>query len=197
MLSLEQISLQINNSNLFNIAFSLLPSCIMYLKGANGSGKTSLLRMIAGIQQPSSGKILFYNQEICNLAKPYCNYIGHNLGLKSELKVLDYLKFWSKVYNSTETLEAAIHYFDLFDLLDKKCYELSKGNKKRVELSKLLCCQSDLWLLDEVESNLDDKNSRLLNNLIVSKANNNGIVIISSHLEPTIKSAVVLDLGRK
>lgn len=194
MLSLDQVSLQTNNSKLFDVSITFLPSSIVYIKGANGSGKTSLLRMIAGISIPEGGKIIFKGQDISQLQKPYCNYIGHHLGLKSEIRVLEYLQFWAGVYNSFEALEPAIHYFGLNDILDKRCYELSKGNKKRVELSKLLCCHSGLWLLDEVESNLDKKNLHLLHNLIISKANNGGIVLISSHQEPLVKSALILDL---
>ncbi len=190
MLSLHQLQFK----NLFDLNITFLPSSITYIKGANGCGKSSLLRMIAGIMQPSSGNIYYRNRNINNIAKLYCTYIGHNLGLKSEMTVFENLKFWSEIYNSAETLYAAIHYFKLHDLLDKKCYSLSSGMQKIVAIARLIACQSDLWLLDEVDTNLSKENRDLLNNLIVMKTNSGGIVLLSSHLESSIKSAQILQL---
>lgn len=193
MLSFHQLKFSIYQKKLFdNLSITFLNSAITYVKGANGCGKTSLLRMIAGIMQPNSGNIFYKNLNINNIAKPYCTYIGHNLGLKLEMTVFENLKFWSEIYNSVETLDAAIHYFKLYDLLDEKCYTLSSGLQKVVALARLIACQSDLWLLDEVETNLSKENRDLLNNLIVMKANSGGIVLLSSHTENHIKSAQIL-----
>ncbi|HJD66485.1 MAG TPA: heme ABC exporter ATP-binding protein CcmA [Rickettsia endosymbiont of Bembidion nr. Transversale] len=195
MLSFHQLKFNIYQKQLFdNLSITFLDSAITYIKGANGCGKTSLLRMVAGIMQPSNGNIFYKNLNINNIAKPYCTYIGHNLGLKLEMTVFENLKFWSEIYNSVETLDAAIHYFKLYDLLDEKCYTLSSGLQKVVALARLIACQSDLWLLDEVETNLSKENRDLLNNLIVMKANSGGIVLLSSHTENHIKSAQILQL---
>ncbi|ABV79796.1 Heme exporter protein A [Rickettsia bellii OSU 85-389] len=195
MLSFHQLKFNIYQKQLFdNLSITFLDSAITYIKGANGCGKTSLLRMIAGIMQPSNGNIFYKNLNINNIAKPYCTYIGHNLGLKLEMTVFENLKFWSEIYNSVETLDAAIHYFKLYDLLDEKCYTLSSGLQKVVALARLIACQSDLWLLDEVETNLSKENRDLLNNLIVMKANSGGIVLLSSHTKNHIKSAQILQL---
>ncbi|HJD55252.1 MAG TPA: heme ABC exporter ATP-binding protein CcmA [Rickettsia endosymbiont of Pyrocoelia pectoralis] len=190
MLSLHKLQFK----DLFNLSLTFLPSSITYIKGANGCGKTSLLRMIAGITQPSSGNIYYKNVDINNIPKPYCTYIGHNLGLKLEMTVFENLKFWSEIYNSLETLEAAIHYFKLHEILDEKCYNLSKGMHKMVAAARLIACQSNLWLLDEIETNLSKENRDLLNNLIAMKANSGGIILLSSHLENAIKSAQILQL---
>lgn len=195
MLSFHQLKFNIYQKQLFdNLSITFLDSAITYIKGANGCGKTSLLRMVAGIMQPSNGNIFYKNLNINNIAKPYCTYIGHNLGIKLEMTVFENLKFWSEIYNSVETLDAAIHYFKLYDLLDEKCYTLSSGLQKVVALARLIACQSDLWLLDEVETNLSKENRDLLNNLIVMKANSGGIVLLSSHTENHIKSAQILQL---
>lgn len=198
MLSFNQLTCTINGTPLFNnLSLTLLPFSITYLQGANGCGKTSLLRIIAGIQKPTKGHIYLGSRPgivIDNIKKPYCTYIGHNFGLKSELTIFENLKFWSSIYNSLEALEASIHYFKLGDILSKKYYQLSAGNQKKVALSTLLSCQSDLWLLDEVESNLDQENRSLLHNLIISKANNGGIVLMTSHEQPAIKTAQILKL---
>ena len=190
MLTLNQIACKIDDRYLFsNLSLTLLPSSIIYLKGSNGCGKTSLLRIIAGIQEPSNGHILKSKE-----MSP-CLYIGHNLGIKPELTVMQHIQMWASVYNSKETIGAVIHYMGIEHILEKRCYQLSAGNQKKVALTKLMICKSDLWLLDEIDVNLDSKNKEFLNGLIVTKANNSGIVILTSHADQIpIKSANVLNL---
>ena len=204
ILSFYKLSFLINGQDLLNsLSVSFLPSAIVHLYGKNGSGKSSLLKIVAGIQEPTCGFVYFgtpkEEQKLLspnNAIKPYCVYIGHRLGLKPELTVYENLKFWSEIYNSLETFEASIYYFNLQHILDTKCYELSRGNQQKVALSKLLSCQADLWLLDEVEANLDQQNKELLHNLMVLKANNGGIIINASHGSP-IKSAQILNLDER
>lgn len=176
---------------------SFLPSSIVYVRGENGCGKTSLLRIIAAIQKPTGGRVTFgiNSKPVFTLNKPHCTYIGHHLGIKQELSVFENIKFWSEIFDSPELISASITYFSLEEILDKKCYELSAGNKKKVALSRLILCPSKLWLLDEVDSNLDQSNKELLLNLIVSHANNGGIAFIASHNPPPIKTAQILNLS--
>ncbi|MCC8398325.1 MAG: heme ABC exporter ATP-binding protein CcmA [Rickettsia endosymbiont of Labidopullus appendiculatus] len=195
MLSFEHVTLIIDQKSIFtNISVTFLPSSIVYLQGANGCGKTSLLRMVSNLQDPTSGNVIYRSLNCKYLKKPYCTYIGHNLGLKSQITVLEHLKFWSTIYDSLETLESSIYYFRLHNILYEKCYRLSAGNQKKVALAKLIACQSNLWLLDEVEANLDQENKELLYNLIISKANNGGIILLTSHSNIDIKSAQIINL---
>jgi heme exporter protein A len=197
MLSLNSVCINTNKTSLLkDVSISFLPSSIVYVKGKNASGKTSLLRTIAGIQKPAKGLITLgkNNISIEEFAKPYCTYIGHKIGVKPELTVYENIYFWSQIYNSAESAMAAIFYFKLQDLIDSKCYELSAGQKQKVALARLMACNSMIWLLDEVENNLDTENKELLNNLIISKADSGGIIIISTHHEPSIKSAMTINL---
>ncbi len=195
MLSFEQVTFIIEQKSIFtNISVTFLPSSIVYLQGANGCGKTSLLRMVSNLQDPTSGSVVYRSLNCKYLKKPYCTYIGHNLGLKSQITVLEHLKFWSTIYDSLETLESSIYYFKLYNILHEKCYRLSAGNQKKVALAKLIACQSNLWLLDEVEANLDQENKELLYNLIISKANNGGVILLTSHSNIDIKSAQIINL---
>lgn len=198
MLSAHKLGFNINNVEIFSdFSFQLTSSTITYLQGSNGSGKTSLLRMIAGIQKPSSGKITYGKKaiDVDLLAKPYCLYIGHNIALKNELSVLENMQFWARFYDSIETVDAAIYYFNLGNILHKKCHELSAGNKQKLALTRLLTCKSDLWLLDEVDQNLDHSNKNILDNLIKTKANSGGLVILTTHETPRIKNANSINMN--
>lgn len=198
MLSLHSLSFITQGQKIFeNIAMTLFPSSIVYLKGKNGSGKTSLLRILAGIQKPTKGIVTYGKKStpIDKFNKPYCTYIGHKTGFKQELSVIDNLKYWAQIYNSEELVDAAIIYFHLQEHVYKKYYELSAGNQKKVALAKLITCQSNFWLLDEVDTNLDEENKKLLMNLIVSQADSGGIVVISSHNNPEIKTAQIINMS--
>lgn len=197
MLTTHKLGLSINDYVVFsNISITFLPSSITYLVGLNGSGKTSLLRSIAGIQQPSHGEVLFGKNQLPAklVSKPFCVYIGHNNAIKNELTVLENLKLWSKFYNSYETIDAALYYFKLNQIAHTKCYELSAGNKQKVALARLLACNSNIWLLDEVDQNLDKNNQELLDKLIISKADSGGIIIMTTHEKPRITSANILNI---
>ncbi|RTK93238.1 MAG: heme ABC exporter ATP-binding protein CcmA [Rickettsiales bacterium] len=197
MLSLQLLGFFIDEKSIFqNISISFLPCSIIHLKGKNGSGKTSLLRMLAGIQSPSSGTITFGKESlpISYLHKPYCTYIGHQLAIKQELTVLQNILYWAKLYDSEMLIGAALSYFQLQDVIDTKCFELSAGNQKKVALARLISCSSKLWLLDEVDTNLDSSNKEILLNLILTHANNGGIVIFASHNDLQFKTAQIINL---
>lgn len=198
MLSLENLELTVDGEKIFSgLSAKFAPTTITFLQGHNGSGKTSLLRMLAGIQKPSVGKITFgeENVSISDLNRPYALYIGHHTGLKLELSVLDNVLSWARFYGSEETVDPALHYFSLHELAGAKCYELSAGNRQKVALARLLACHSHIWLLDEVDQNLDSNNRDLLDKLIVSKADTGGIIIMTTHTKPRIESGKILNMS--
>lgn len=198
MLSLNQVTLKINMRMIFqNISISFMPGAIVYLSGKNGSGKTSLLRIIADIVKTTSGNITISRDNILmhEVKKPYCVYIGHRLAIKNDLTVYENILSWAKMYNNTNTLAASVHYLGLKGLLDKKCYELSEGNKKKIAMTRLMLSSANIWLLDEMDNNLDKDNKMLLNNLIVTKANNGGIIIMATHNMPDIKGGIMINMS--
>jgi heme exporter protein A len=196
ILTIENLSLQYDKKQIFApISLSLLPGSIVFLSGKNGSGKTSFLRMIAGIiALQGEGRILINDIPISELPKPYLNFIEHQIAVLDHLTILENLEFWSVAYGSEIMIPSALSYFKLTEMMDQKSSELSAGNKKKVALARLACCDSDLWLLDEVEVNLDEENRALLYNMIAIKANNGGIVIISSHTKPPFENMISISL---
>lgn len=177
MISLNKLTYNINGKTLFkDLSMTFLPSSVVCLYGSNGSGKTTLLRIIAGLQKPTNGYIL-YSSNLGN----HCTYIGHQLGVKLNLTVLENIKFWTKIYQSGVNFVTAINYFNLTDVLRFRVHELSIGNQKKVALTRLILCNSNIWLLDEIEAHLDEKNRSLLFELIIKKSKENGIIITSSN----------------
>lgn len=197
MLSLQNLALINQEKVIFSeLSVTLLPGVIIILRGDNGSGKTSLLKMIAGVQNPSKGSILYGKNysPISSSALPYCTYIGHKKGFKAELTILENLIFVARLYKAAELVEAAIHYFDLKELLGKNYYQLSAGNQQKVALARLILCPSKLWLLDEVETNLDQANRDKLKNLISIQAKNGGIIINTSHNQNWLEASTVINM---
>lgn len=197
MITLQSLGLTIDDKAIFkDLCVSFLPSSIVCLKGKNGAGKTSLLKILAGIMQPSEGKILFNKGQfpLDILPKPYCTYIGHNLAIKKELSVLDNMIYWSSLFDSEMLINVAINYLKLGKIVDQRAGELSEGMRKKVSLARLILCPTKLWLLDEIDSNLDSDNRELLTRLIIAHADSGGYVFMATHSNLDIKTAVNFEL---
>jgi len=165
-----------------NVSFNLDAGELMWLKGANGSGKTSLLRILAGLSQLNQGDL------ICNTDD--CLYISHQLSLVPELTVMETLKQLYPLYDSKSqgsvisvSIDQLLTLFQLTGTKNKPVKLLSAGQKQRLKLMQLSLYKRNLWLLDEPYSNLDKSGVELLNNLISQHLNNNGSVILTSHFE--------------
>lgn len=196
MLSLQDFRFSVSGTSLINsLSVSLLPGSITYLLGKNGAGKTTILHILAGLKTNYQGSIKLYDLNLTDYLKPFCLYVGHKLGLEKEMKVIDQLEFWANCYNSPQMIPAAIEIWDLHKIIEQPIKFLSEGNLKKVALSKLTCCHAELWLLDEIEANLDENNLKILNYSIQSKASSGGIILLTTHMQNRIKGSQVIDLG--
>jgi heme exporter protein A len=195
MLCLDKISIEVNNKTLLkDLSATILPGSITYFTGRNGIGKTSLLKVLASLKRHNSGEIKLYNLNLSNFHRPYCLYLSHNVSFENEMRIVDHLEFWASSYNSTEMIEAAVQYWDLDDYLEDYPSILSAGNAKKLHLSKLTCCYADVWLLDEVETNLDENNLKFLHNAIATKADSGGIIIMTTNSKYKMTRSQVIDL---
>ncbi|NBX52880.1 MAG: heme ABC exporter ATP-binding protein CcmA [Proteobacteria bacterium] len=195
MLTLENISFEKNYKTIFkNLSFSLSISSALIVTGKNGCGKSSLLKIIAGIYEINQGKILWGNENIKNFRDDFngdLQYLGHKNFLKPELTIFENLKFYSQLNGTELTLNSALEFFDLAEKRHQFVKNLSTGVQQRVMLAKLLACPATIWLLDEPSSNLDKEWRKKLYDLIKNRIRDKGLVIMATHDEE------FFDLGPK
>lgn len=188
MLSIDNLSLFRNHKKIFeNIGFSVDLGSVLVINGKNGSGKTSLLKVIAGISKQTSGRILWSDIDIDEMRDDFngdLQFIGHKNFLKQELTVKENLKFYASLQDTEILIPAALNFFALEHLADEKVKKLSAGWQKKVMLAKLLCCPATVWLLDEPSESLDNEAKERLCGLIETKIKDGkGLVIIATHDE--------------
>lgn len=195
MITADNLSLFKNHKKIFaNLGFSLSVSSTLIITGENGSGKTSLLKIIAGITESSSGQILWDGQDVKNIRGEFASdiqLVGHKNFLKANLTVYENLNFYCKLFNSENALNAALKFFDLEDLKHQMVKNLSAGIQKKIMLSRLLACPTTIWILDEPSINLDEKSKKKLHGLIKNHSQENGMIIMATH------DQMFFDLGPK
>ena len=171
---------------LSGVDFALNAGQILVLRGANGLGKTSLLRCIAGLQNPVEGQIT---------APETVAYSGHADGLKGQMTVLENLAFWSSIYHGPSP-EVALDAYDLHALADRPAANLSAGQKRRLGLARMQVSGCALWVMDEPTVSLDADNVALFRAAIDRHVQSGGAAVITTHIDLAIASARLLDLTR-
>lgn len=159
---------------------------LLALTGRNGSGKSSILRMIAGLLDPASGQILYDGTPIDSIESyaSHVHYVGHKLAVRRDHTVEQNLKLWLSLGGEATLLDAAIDYFDLTPFRDAPCSILSAGWLQRVALARLLLMPAKVWLLDEPTSHLDEEGMALLSSLMQTRIEQGGLVVMATHMEP-------------
>ena len=165
---------------------------IVWVRGANGRGKTSLLRLLAGVAKPAAGRIE-------HDARREQVYIGHTNALKDDLTARESLRFLSRLHGfdaSDTAIDAALEHFALASRRNAPVRTLSQGQRRRVALARLCCAPATaLWLLDEPFDALDVDGVAALNTLLAAHAARGGSVLLTSHVPLTLAPApIVLQL---
>lgn len=179
------------------VSFALHGGDLLHLGGANGSGKTSLLRTLCGLSRLQGGSILWCGEDIRDLREDYCAqvvYIGHQAGVKDDLTTTENLCFSSALAGvpiSQDEANAALSMVGLEDYIDRPARALSQGQKRRVALARLWVSRSPLWILDEPFTALDKKACAQLKERIESFLAGIGMVILTTHQEIDINASSV------
>ena len=162
----------------------------LYLTGSNGSGKTSLMRILCGLLTPDGGEVLWNGAPIRSLAEDYNRelaYIGHANGVKDELTPLENLRIACQLsgVRADDTLGAALQDFGLAGYERAPVKTLSQGQRRRAALARLAISERQpLWLLDEPFAALDKSAVAHLEQLIATHREQGGMVVMTSHEPP-------------
>ncbi|OOF41322.1 heme ABC transporter ATP-binding protein CcmA [Rodentibacter trehalosifermentans] len=157
------------------------------VEGHNGIGKTSLLRILAGLAQPLEGEVYWDGEPITKQREMYHQhllYLGHLSGVKPELTAWENLQFYQRISQATtgeEALWAVLEKVGLVGREDLPAAQLSAGQQRRIALARLWLSRSALWILDEPFTAIDKKGVDILTALFDEHTQQGGIVLLTSH----------------
>jgi len=173
---------------LFNdLSFTVAEAEVLQIEGPNGSGKTSLLRIICGLRQAEAGKILWQGESITsNREDYYANmvYIGHLPCIKGDLTVLENVRALLDTRSlslSTDEIEVALGKVGLATYEDVQGKALSSGQRRRILLAFVELSRAKLWILDEPLTALDVQGVALMESMILDHKSAGGSVIFTTH----------------
>jgi len=170
-----------------DLSFSATAGELIELRGPNGSGKTSLLRILCGLSSPAAGQVRWNGKNIRSLAEEYFRdvaYLAHQNAVKDELSALANLCIASGVAGNPLNKAQAQQVLERIGLKDRQhlpARVLSAGQRRRLALTRLLTSKATLWILDEVLTSLDDAAVRLSRDFISDHIKNGGMAIVATH----------------
>lgn len=168
---------------------------ITILFGKNGTGKSTLLKLIAGIERYDSGNISFSDKNGSIFSpKGMIAYLGHKLAIKEELTVEQNVSFWSDFYQNTLD-ENNFRLLEMDRLRYLNVSELSQGQKKKLAFMRVLLSNKPIWLLDEPLSNLDIDSTETIKKLISDRISTNNLVLVTSHSKSIFSKEQIITLG--
>ncbi len=188
MLEISNLACSRGDHRLFTgLSFVLHPGQIMQIKGANGSGKTSLLRTLCGFIIPDEGRISWCGEDVRELDEDYfaqMMYLGHFNAIKDELSALENLRISAGLSGAELSEKDAIAALRRLGLKGRERLPtkvLSQGQRRRVALARMLVSDAKLWILDEPLTALDVGAVALIQELLAEHLARQGMVIFTTH----------------
>ena len=172
-----------------HLTLSIFPGDIVQIEGANGSGKTSLLRILAGLSQPYEGEIYFQDKLITQARELFHQnllFLGHLPGVKDEMSAQENLAFNLALHGlDKKEAETTLNIVNLLGFEDVLASQLSAGQHRRIALARLWQSQAPIWILDEPFTAIDKFGVTKLEQLFLQHADNGGCVILTTHQDLT------------
>ncbi len=180
---------------LTNIQFRVLDGSPLVLYGKNGIGKSTILRLIAGLIPIKIGNIEYNGTDITNdndLKTSLISLVGHSNGLNPNLTVWEQIIFWKILFNFSEpSIEKLLN---LEEIKHQKICNCSTGQKRRLALARPIMSNRKIWLLDEPTSSLDEQTTSLICKIIDMHCRKGGSALIATHQELRLFNATKLEL---
>ena len=182
------------------VGFRLAAGEMLYLQGANGSGKTSLMRILCGLAHPAAGEVRWRGEPIGKLGEDYRRelcYLCHHNAIKEELTPLENLLAAAHLADEELDEGAALDALELVGLAGREelaCRYLSQGQKRRVALARLVNERRVLWILDEPYVALDAAAVELVAGLIGAHLQRGGLVVLTTHQAVPVAAGAVREL---
>jgi heme exporter protein A len=181
----QQLRLQASTLTLYrsgaclfrDITFTLAAGEVLWVLGPNGSGKTSLLRVLCGLTQPDTGRTEWDGGALA--------YAGHLPGLKNELSVSENLGFFALQQGASgDRCAGAMRRAGVQGQADAEVRTLSAGQKRRAALARVLMSPARLWILDEPAANLDAAGRELVGEVLHEHLRGGGLAVVATHDDP-------------
>jgi heme exporter protein A len=169
------------------LGFALAPGQLLLVQGGNGQGKTSLLRLLAGLGRADAGTVRWRGEPLARCREDYHRemaYLGHANGIKDELDPVENLRFSGGIQGrgfDAPRAAATLQRMGLPRWLDRPCRTLSFGQRRRVALAALLLADACLWILDEPLTGLDVHAVALVEGLLREHLQAGGLAVVTTH----------------
>lgn len=200
MLALRQISCHKGDKTLFEqLQLSLSAGQLLFVRGENGVGKTTLLRIMAGLARPDDGQVIWCDNDIADTPESFNQallYLGHKTGICGAMSARENLLFWQELQGLPELSDpyAILATLGLVGVEDIPATLLSAGQQRRAALARLWLKIGGIWILDEPYTALDSKGIALVDAQIQRHREKGGIVVMTSHQLPSFSDAISLDI---
>jgi heme exporter protein A len=177
------------------VSLTLRPGELLHVSGPNGTGKTTLLRVVCGLLRPEQGQVSWLGQSITAVRGEYqaaLAYASHEPALKGDLTALENLHFavGLKRRSTAAELRASLERTGVAACADLPARVLSAGQRRRVAMARVLAMSASLWLLDEPFTNLDAAGTHLISELLQSHIERGGLALVVAHHDLTLDSPV-------
>ncbi len=183
---------------LFNdLSFELTPGQTALITGPNGSGKTSLLRVLAGLSVPAQGAVTWNGSSVSRLVPEHratIAYQGHLVGLKKDLTVTENLEFYRALWAGEGDIAPLLDELRLNEFADREIRYLSAGQRRRVALGCMRLRRARLWLLDEPLTNLDAAGAEVISAWLREHTAAGGTAVIATHQADRVDSVAAVEV---